>query len=367
MYNTGSNSWYNSFQVVATKRLSRGLQFQASYTFSKALDTTQGQMFGDDCANSAIGVNPWNTKNDKAQSCFDVPNSAHFSILYQLPTINSNGVLSKVVNGWRLSTLAGLQQGTLTTPNVGQERSFSGIIQQSNADYLSLNTTSGSVTFPVTVVAGAAPAAGCAVSADGKNASCTYNFIPYDPATVVQKNGNDRYYNPLMFGQSALGTQGNSPRNLLRAGSIAKFDFSVSKTTKLAFLGEAGGLEFRAEFFNILNHPNRGIAGGSPFTGTATTGAVFNPTNAKINNVAPAAATLAVEYIGGNTAATPVGACLGAGPFVTGTCQTNVNITGGGFIQPPTGASSTNPLGTTVITTTAGTSRQIQLALKVIF
>ena len=210
MYNTGSNSWYNSFQVVATKRLSRGLQFQASYTFSKALDTTQGQMFGDDCANSAIGVNPWNTKNDKAQSCFDVPNSAHFSILFtNSPTMKSNGALSKVVNGWRISTLAGLQQGTLVTPTVGQERSFSGIIQQSNADYLSLNTTSGSVTFPVTVVAGAAPAAGCAVSADGKSASCTYNYIPYDPATVVQTNGNDRYYNPLMFGQSALGTQGN--------------------------------------------------------------------------------------------------------------------------------------------------------------
>ena len=260
----------------------------------------------------------------------------------------------------------------MSTPTVSQERSFSGIIQQTNADYLNLNTSSGSVTFPVTVAKDSlgnllAPAAGCTLNATGSAASCTYNFIPYDPATVVQKNGNDRYFNPLMFGEPALGRQGNSPRNFLRAGSTAKWDFSVTKDTKLGFLGEGGALEFRAEFFNILNHPNRGIAGGAPFSGTATTGAVFNQANAKINNVAPAAATLAVEFIGGNTAATPTGACLGAGPFISGTCQTNVNITGGGFIQAPNGASSAAPLGTTVVTNTAGTSRQIQLALKIIF
>src|SRR6202043_289925 len=62
LYATGASSWYNSLQIVANKRLAHGLQFQASYTFSKALDTTQGQMFGVDCANSAIGNNPWNTK-----------------------------------------------------------------------------------------------------------------------------------------------------------------------------------------------------------------------------------------------------------------------------------------------------------------
>ena len=68
MYETGASSWYNSLQIVANKRLEHGLQFQASYTFSKALDTTQGQMFGDDCANSAIGVNPWNVNLDKGSS-----------------------------------------------------------------------------------------------------------------------------------------------------------------------------------------------------------------------------------------------------------------------------------------------------------
>jgi hypothetical protein len=381
-YATGSNSWYNSLQIVANKRLSHGLQFQASYTFSKAQDTTQGQMFGDDCANSAIGNFPWNTKLDKAPSCFDIPNLAHFNILYQLPSIKSNGVLSKIVNGWRISTLAALSQGALSTPTVSNERSFDGIIQQSNSDYLSLNTTSGSVTFPVTVVKDAGgnvipPAAGCMVNSGGTAASCTYNFIPYNAATVVQKNGNDRYFNPLMFGENALGSPSNAPRNMLRAGSTAKWDFSVTKDTRLGFLGEGGALEFRAEFFNILNHPNRGIAGGSSFSGTNTVGGVFNNANtASGSNLKPAAATLASEYVGGDSAATVIGTSHSgcAGGLASGltfssgtTCAVNVNITGGGFVQAPTGASSTTPLGNTVITNTAGTSRQIQLALKIIF
>jgi len=370
LYATGSNSWYNSLQVVVNKRLSHGLQFQATYTFSKALDTTQGQMFGDDCANSAIGNFPWNTKLDKGPSCFDIPNLAHFNILYQIPGIKSNGFLSKFVNGWRISTLAALSQGQLSTPNVSQERSFDGIIQQSNSDYLSLNTTSGSVTFPVTAVPGATPAAGCAQGTNASGtlfASCTYNFIPYNPAGLVQLNGNDRYFNPLMFGESALGSPSNAPRNMLRAGSTAKWDFSVTKDTRVGFLGEGGALEFRAEFFNILNHPNRGIAGGAFFSGTSTTGGIFNASNTAptgpgtvFNGVAaqkPAAATLAAEYPTGTTAAT--------NPGVT----TNVNITGGGFVQAPVNASATNPLGTSVqlTNTLVGTSRQIQLALKIIF
>ena len=384
LYATGSNSWYNSLQIVANKRLAHGLQFQATYTFSKALDTTQGQMFGDDCANSAIGNFPWNTKLDKGPSCFDIPNLAHFNLLYQVPGLKSNGFLSKITNGWRISTLAALSQGALSTPTVSQERSFDGIIQQSNSDYLHLNTTSGSVTFPVTAVPGATPAAGCTQNAAGTVASCTYNFIPYNAANLVQKNGNDQYFNPLMFGENALGQPSNAPRNMLRAGSTAKWDFSVTKDTKLKFLGEQGGLEFRAEFFNILNHPNRGISGGAFFNGTATTGNIDPVVGTAViggqsytNTVttAASAATWTAEYVGGDNGATNPGTnhagCaggMGSGLAFTGSgCTVAVNIKGGGFIQAPINASVTSPLGTTVLNPPVLTSRQIQLALKVIF
>ena len=295
-YTTAGDSWYNSLQVVVNKRVSRGLSFQAAYTLSKALDTTQGQMFGDDCATSAIGQNPANLRLDKAVSCFDVPNSVHFNILYHLPNATkSNGFFSKLTNGWWMSSLVTVQQGASTTPMIGPgERSFSGIIQQSNNDYASLNTTA------VTAVAN--PAGG------------QYNWIPFDPKTVVTGDPN-HWYNPLMFGEAPLGQLGNSPRNLLRLPGLGKWDFSLVKDTKLGFLGEQGGLEFRAEFFNIINRVNFGAPATTIFTSTLdpTTGA-------------------------------------------------------GGNLQAPTGANALNPLGTaTQISTTNGSSRQIQLALKVIF
>jgi hypothetical protein len=57
-----------------------------------------------------------------------------------------------------------------------------------------------------------------------------------------------------------LGTAG---RNILNGPPERNWDFSLVKDTKLGFLGEAGMLEFRAEFFNVLNHP--AFAGGSTF------------------------------------------------------------------------------------------------------
>jgi hypothetical protein len=240
-----------------------------------------------------------------------------------------------------VSSLATLQQGNLATPTVGQERSFGGIIQQSNTDFLSLNTTSGSVTFPVTAVAGATPAPGCAQNAAGTLASCTYNFIPYDPNTVDTKDPNN-WFNPLMFGESALGMQGNSPRNLLRLPGVINWDFSVAKDTKVGFLGENGGIQFRAEFFNVLNHVNFGAPTTAPFAGTATTGTVGNSPS-----------TIANEYTSGNA---------GNGGTISG-----VSIINGGFIQAPNGATVTTPFGTGTKISTARTSRQIQLALKIIF
>ena len=49
---------------------------------------------------------------------------------------------------------------------------------------------------------------------------------------------------------------GTAGRNILTGPPERNWDFSLVKDTKLGFLGEAGMLEFRAEFFNVLNHPN---------------------------------------------------------------------------------------------------------------
>lgn len=306
-YTTQGNSWYNSLQVLVTKRLGHGLSFQGAYTFAKSLDTTQGQMFGDDCNTSAIGQYPSNLGLDKAVSCFDVPNALHMNLIYHVPDmVKSHNILSKFTNGWWTSSIVTVQQGQFTTPIIGSgpERSFAGIITQSNQDYASLNTAAAT-----TVCA----AGGQLCTKPG--GTITYNWIPFNKNTVVTGNPSN-WYNPLMFGEAPLGQLGDSGRNILPLPGLGEWDFSLVKDTAVRWLGEQGMVEFRAEIFNIINRAN---------FGPPTSNDVFTDT-------------------------------------------TDISTANGGNVQSPVGSSAANPLGTAFqISTTANNSRQIQLALKVLF
>jgi hypothetical protein len=301
-----SNSWYNALQVSVTKRLSHGLDFQGAYTYSREIDTTEGQMYNTDCGlnvGTAVGFFPGNLNLDKGPGCADVPHSFHMSLLYQIPGFKSGGFVSKLTNGWSIQNVVSVVEGTPFSPVIAQDRSFSGVITQGNSTRPNLNSTASTVQFP--------------------GNSNTYNFIPFDPKTVITGDPNN-WYNPLMFSEAALGTIGNAPRNILRLPGLGDWDFSVHKDTKLGFLGEQGALQFRAEFFNLLNRANFGPVGSTT---------VFNGT------------TVANNF----PANTP-------------------NSALGGTIQAPFGSSSSNPLGSVgQITTTRTTSRQIQLALKLVF
>ena len=70
-----------------------------------------------------------------------------------------------------------------------------------------------------------------------------------------------------------LGQLGNEGRNVLRGPSLDNLDFSIVKDTKVGFLGEAGSVQFRAEFFNILNRTNFSVPssqGLQVFNGSVT-------------------------------------------------------------------------------------------------
>ncbi len=140
---------------------------------------------------------------------------------------------------------------------------------------------------------------------DGSMNNTNATFVPYDPSTVI--TGNPRqWFNPYMFTMSPLGFQGNAPRNFLRGPGLFTWDMSLSKNFVLP--ADRGTLEFRAEVFNLPNHTNFGMPNSGAFVGTQT--------NASIYDVA-------------------------------------------------TGVTASNPLGTAgQITTTATTSRQVQLSLR---
>jgi hypothetical protein len=303
-----SNSWYNALQVVVTKRAGHGLDFQGAYTYSRSIDTTAGQMYNTDCGNgafgTAVGPVPYNLKLDKGPSCADVPHSMHMSVLYHLPNLKSNGFVSKATNGWWMGNIVTITQGFPFTPLVGKDRAFGGVITQSNQSPVSLNSTAVTNYCP--------PSPQPCQSAPGTGLTAT-NWIPYDPKTVITGNPTN-WFNPLMFGEAPLGQIGNSPRDILRGPGVGTWNFSINKDTKLGFLGEQGNLEFRAEIFNLLNRANFGAPNNVVFTG-----------------------------------------------------NTSIATQAGGNVEGPANFAS-NPFGTVgQITTTSTTSRQIQLALKVIF
>jgi hypothetical protein len=66
----------------------------------------------------------------------------------------------------------------------------------------------------------------------------------------------DLYYDPCAFSLEPLGFLGTAGRNILTAPGVLNLDFSLVKDTQLPFLGEGGSVQFRAEFFNILNRAN---------------------------------------------------------------------------------------------------------------
>jgi hypothetical protein len=93
-------------------------------------------------------------------------------------------------------------------------------------------------------------AAGCPSSP-----TCNYAAVPYNPATVITGNPT-QWFNPYMFNQGTPGYFGNAGRDSLRGPGSGTWNFSLVKDTRLPFLGEAGNLEFRAEVFNVLNRAN---------------------------------------------------------------------------------------------------------------
>jgi len=158
-----------------------------------------------------------------------------------------------------MSSIISIQSGQPFSPITANNRSNSGVAQAQQGDRVNINTPALLAAYPCTSQPGQ-PAAG--------NNPCAYTPIPYDASKVITGDPN-QWFNPNMFSispectgpgltncSSSIGQLGTAGRNILNGPPERNWDFSLVKDTKLGFLGEAGMVEFRAEFFNVLNHPN---------------------------------------------------------------------------------------------------------------
>ena len=241
---TGSESWYNSAQIQVTKNLSRGLEAQASYTYSRSLDTTSGQMSGGDCRSTGEDGITWpgHLLIDKGPSCSNVTHNFHFNMLYHFADLKlSNSFAEKVLSGWWTGSIVTIESGLPLSPILSSARSFG----DASADRPVENTAAWIAAHP------------CTSTTKGDPGYCAYTPIPFNAKTVITGNPQ-QWFNPAMFSLAPIGQLGTASRGMLNGPGLGTWDFSLAKDTSVHALGEKGNVEFRAEFFNLLNRANFG-------------------------------------------------------------------------------------------------------------
>jgi Carboxypeptidase regulatory-like domain/TonB dependent receptor-like, beta-barrel len=241
---------YDGLQLAFTGRNYHGLDFVAGYTYSHAIDNQSYNW------NQYLPKNSLDPKGEYGNSDFDIKHRFTLSATYTIP--GKKGY-AQMLEGWQLNGILTLQSGqpwqAFDTSN-----DFSGTGEFADrwdffgnpADFKS----GGSHSLPF-----------CSGPGDG---GCTYisgitgNAIPLPAAQsgplyadCVAHGGAGGCY-ASFNGKSALvapavGTFGNSGRNIFRDTGFHNLDFSVSKNWKF---GERLTTQFRAEMFNITNHPN---------------------------------------------------------------------------------------------------------------
>jgi len=229
-----AESAYNSLQMSLTRRLSRGLQLLASYTYAKSLDNASGQG-GLDTA--TILGNQFDPRANRGVSDFDVTHRFVLSYLWDLPRpafASASKAGRLLLSGWQVAGI---------------------ITAMSGLPIDVVDSNSGSFYFgPNSGLSRPSWAPGATRDTATSNVPAGYFFNPRAFVRPVVQTGQ---LIPSSNGAARAGAPGtdigNVGRNPLRGPRQANVDFSVIKRFPL---GEAKSVEFRAEFFNLFNHVN---------------------------------------------------------------------------------------------------------------
>ncbi len=253
--NDGTNS-YNAFQVKVNQRASKGLTFIAHYTYSKAYDNDGGYV-----ADYKVG---WGRSDFNRDSVFV------FAPNYELPFGRGKSFLGNVsratdmlIGGWQLNAALTIGSGLPWTPSYTN---------------CGVDADTGPCRPSLT--------GGFHVGVTGGPGNLRY-FTPEPTALCDNPNAKacqDSGGNPVLVTQSGpwaapgIGAFGNIQRNSFTGPGEFKTDMSLFKSFTIT---ERVHAQFRAEFFNVFNHPVYGFNVNQTGTGTA----IDNPSNGVINSL----------------------------------------------------------------------------------
>jgi TonB-dependent Receptor Plug Domain len=251
-----SQSSYKSLQVNYTKKMSHGLQYEASFTWQKSVDNSSGSFAGDNYSSNPTAATPWwDGAITKGLSDFNISRNLTVNWLYDIPTPKSfGGPAGWIARGWGVGGLLSLSDGVpmwpmggLSTDPLGQNNSepmdvlslapgctTKNVVQSGNLQYLRPEC----FTYPL------APNMAFATA----NCNQNPNLGPKGAAGTLASFGLD----PL----TCTNLLGNLPRNSIIGPGLFNIDMSVIKDSHISKFGENFNIQFRAEFFNILNRTN---------------------------------------------------------------------------------------------------------------
>jgi TonB dependent receptor-like, beta-barrel len=208
---SSGNSSYNALWITANQRLTRGLQFNASYSWSKSLDYNSLSSQG------VVVQNSYDLRSDRGPSDFDARHRVVVSAIYELPFSGD-----QFVEGWQFAAIVQSQSGSPVNI-VTSNSTVNGVV----------NTLRPDVTGPVNIIGDV-----------------------------------DRWFDTSVF--TPVARFGSLGRNVVIGPTFNNLDFSVIKTIRIWEIARA---QFRAEFFDLFNHANFGQPGnvvGTPSFGRIT-------------------------------------------------------------------------------------------------
>jgi hypothetical protein len=239
---TQANSTYNALQVYLRRTVGR-LNLSAAYTYSHSLDDSSDRY-------DATFVNSYNLRQTYANSSFDQRHVLNVSYVYDFPSVRSAGLLHDTLGGWQVSGITTYQTGTPFTVMSGVVGDNAGV-----GNGITLTATTAA-SFPDIIG----------------------NIHAAPPQTNIAGIWGPLLYNPAAFGAPQGLTFGNAGRNILYNPGRSNWDMGLFKQIPLHT--EKAHLQFRAEAFNLFNHPQLYVTASTFSTpNVVTTGCYAGPNN----------------------------------------------------------------------------------------
>jgi hypothetical protein len=235
-----SSSIYHALELQVKKRMTHGLQAQASYTFGKTIDTSSGSTDGDQFLNGISTLPFFSERIRRGLSDFNQAQILTISYTWDIPSPKQlSGILGWAAQGWELGGILQANGGVPFTATIGP-------------DPLGLNNTD-----PFDVPN---RTTGCNPIHGGVNYLNLQCFaLPLETPALAGKCdpfGSHAQPVPRPIAGTCANLMGNSGRNGVVGPGLVNFDASLFKNTPVKRISEEFNVQFRMEIFNSLNRAN---------------------------------------------------------------------------------------------------------------